>query len=200
MFIQVIQGKTKDAEGLRRQFDSWTQEVGPGTKGWLGTTGGIAEDGTVIVLARFEDEAAARANSDRPEQGNWWNETAKYFDGEPTLLDTTDTETTLAGGSDTAGFVQVMQGRVKDKAKLQQLEKEWLPKMTEARPDVIGSVRAWQGNEFTEALYFTSEAEARKGEASMSESGGDADMAEYMALLDGEITYIDLKDPILRSP
>jgi hypothetical protein len=198
VFIQVIQGRTKDAKGLREQFDRWEREVGSGAKGFLGTTGGIADDGTAIFLARFESEQAARANSDRSEQGAWWNETAKYFDGDVTFRDCRDVDTTLSGGSDDAGFVQVMQGRVRDKKRLLELEKEFMPKLSEMRPDVIGSVRAWDGDTFTEAIYFTSEDEARKGEASMAQDSGD-DMAEFFSLNE-DVTYIDLKDPWLRSP
>ena len=77
MFIQVIQGKTNDAEGLRRRLDEWVEKLGPGAQGFQGTTGGVAEDGTAVFIARFESEEAARANSDRPEQGQWWEETAK---------------------------------------------------------------------------------------------------------------------------
>jgi hypothetical protein len=198
VFIQVIQGRTKDAGGLRRQFDRWQQELGPGAKGYLGTTGGVADDGTAIFLARFENEQAARANSDRPEQGAWWNETAKYFDGEVTFRDCTEVDTTLAGGSDDAGFVQVMQGRARNRDRLRQLEQELMPRMTAMRPDVIGSVRGWDGDLFTEAIYFTSEAEARKGESSMPDDAGE-EFAEYSSLAE-DLTYIDLKDPWLRSP
>ena len=82
MFIQVIQGKTNDKAGLLRQNERWEQELAPAAKGYLGMTGGVADDGTAIFLARFESEQAAEANSDRPEQGAWWNETAKAFGGE----------------------------------------------------------------------------------------------------------------------
>ena len=197
MFIQVIQGKTKDPEGLRRQFDRWQEEIRSGAKGYLGSTGGVAKDGTVILLARFESQDAARANSGRAEQGSWWNETAKYFDGDVTFRDCTDVETTLQGGSDKAGFVQVMQGRVSNRARLSELEAEWMPKMTEMRPDVIGSVRAWDGDLFTEAIYFTSEADARKGESAMEQDTNE-EFNEYTSLVSG-LTYIDLKDPWLRS-
>ncbi len=201
MFIQVITGRTKDADGLKRQSERWQSEVGSGAKGYLGSTGGVAEDSTAIFIARFDSQQAAQANSDRPEQGAWWAETEKYFDGPVTFRDCTEVDQTLGGGSDQAGFVQIMQGRVKDKERLRELEAEWMPKMTEQRPDVIGSTRAWDGDLFTEAIYFTSEAEARKGEASMSEGGDAADgMEEYMSLIDGDVTYIDLKDPWLHSP
>jgi len=72
MFIQVIQGKVADAEGLRAAIDRWGQELQPGATGWLGTTGGITDDGTFVATVRFDSEDAARRNSQRPEQGAWW--------------------------------------------------------------------------------------------------------------------------------
>ena len=35
---------------------------------------GMCDDGTFVALARFESAEAARRNSDRPEQGEWWAE------------------------------------------------------------------------------------------------------------------------------
>jgi hypothetical protein len=198
MFIQVIQGRTEDANGLRGQMDRWDRELAPGAKGYLGTTGGVAEDGTVVILARFDSEEAARANSDRPEQGAWWAETADLFDGEVTFRDCDDVEVLMGGGSDDAGFVQVMQGRVRDRERMHEFEAEFMPKMNELRPDVIGSLRAWDGDLFTEAVYFTNEEEARKGEASMAEAEQNQDMQEFGSLFD-DMTYVDLKDPWLRS-
>lgn len=198
MFIQVINGKTNDPKGLRTRLDSWETEVGPGA-GYLGVTGGIAEDGTVIMLARFADEAAATANSNRAEQSTWWNETEKYFDGDVAFRNCTEVELTLDGGSDSAGFVQVMQGRVANKARLRELEAEFMPQLETMRKDVIGSVRAWDGDDFTEAIYFTTEADARAGEAKMAaDEGPGPNMEEFQALMQ-DLVYIDLKDPLLRS-
>jgi hypothetical protein len=203
MFIQVIQGSTRDPEGLRRQIDRWREEIAPGANGYLGSTGGITESGTVVSLARFESEEAARANSGRPEQDAWWNETSKYFEGDVTFSDFTDVETTLEGGSDAAGFVQVIQGTVTDRQRLTALEAKWMPAMAEARPDLIGSVRAWDGDRFVEAAYFTDEASARAGESSMNEVGAApeaaAEFEEYGALM-GDVTYTDLRDPWLHTP
>jgi hypothetical protein len=197
LFIQVIQGTTNDAEGLRRQFDRWQEEVRPGAAGYLGTTAGVTGDGTVFVLARFESEDAARANSDRAEQGSWWNETAKYFDGTPSFKDYTNVDVSQGGGSNDAGFVQVMQGRVRDPERLRELEAQYMPKMAELRPDVIGSIRGWEGNEYTEAIYFTSEADARKGETTMTEAAPDPGVEEFMSLIEN-VDYLDLKEPWLR--
>jgi hypothetical protein len=90
MFAQVIQGKTSDPDGLQAAIDRWIQELAPGAIGWLGTTGGTTEDGRTIAVVRFESEEAARRNSERPEQDQWWAETAKLFDGEATFRDSSD--------------------------------------------------------------------------------------------------------------
>jgi hypothetical protein len=200
MFMQVIQGRTRDAEGLRRQFDRWGQELAPGARGYLGSTGGVTEEGNVVLIARFENEAAARANSDRAEQGAWWSETEKYFEDAVTFRNCPEVDVTLDGGSDDAGFVQVIQGRAGDRDKLRALEAKWMPQMTEMRPDVLGSVRGWDGDTFTEAIYFTTEAAARAGEQSMNEAdNAAAEFAEYNSLVSDQ-TYTDLKDPWFRTP
>jgi hypothetical protein len=80
MFIQVITGKTSDRDGLRRQFDRWQQELQGGATGYLGSTGGVTDDGGVFMAARFESEEAARRNSAREEQGTWWAETEKFLE------------------------------------------------------------------------------------------------------------------------
>lgn len=200
MFIQLIQGRTSDAAGLRRQLDRWIEELQPSASGYLGATGGVAEDGTTVLLARFETEEAARANSDNPAQGAWWSETEKYFDGEVTFVDSTDVDVSLAGGRDDAGFVQIMQGRVTDRARLKELEAEFMPQMAERRPDVIGSIRVWDGDRFTEVIYFTSEADAREGEARMTaDIEAAAGMDEFGRLVQ-DLAFIDLKEPWLSSP
>ena len=111
MFVQVITGKVTDTAAVRAGFDRWLEELAPGAKGWLGSTAGVTDDGRVVILARFESEEAARRNSDRPEQGQWWAETAKLFDGEATFRDSTKVMPDLRGDPAQAGFVQVMQGQ-----------------------------------------------------------------------------------------
>ena len=118
MFVQVIQGKVSDKERARERMESWISELAPGSVGWLGSTGGVTDDGTLVLLARFESEEAARANSERPEQGEWWAETEKIFDGEPTFKDSAMVRADTPGDPDQAGFVQIMQGQVKDSEQL----------------------------------------------------------------------------------
>lgn len=193
MFVQVIKGRTRDAAALRRQLERWRTELKPGAIGFEGSTAGVADDGTVIVIARFTDRGAAEKNADRAEQTAWWEETARSFEGEPVFRESTDTDTILGGGSDSAGFVQVMEGRVVDRKKAQAFEAEMLDDLQRARPDLIGSHRVWfDDGSYVEAAYFTSEDEARKGEQSADFAGP---QEEYMRLF-GEMTFIDLREPI----
>ena len=199
MFVQVIKGRCKDAAGLRRQLDRWMDDIGPGASGWLGATAGVTKAGDAIVVVRFESEDAARRNSDRPEQGAWWNETSKYFDGEVTFRDCREVDTFMSGGSDDAGFVQVMQGRFKDAESMRAMEAGAEERLRELRPDLIGGVRAFHGDgSHTEANYFTSEAEARAGEKRMGAEAPDM-ASEYMSAIE-DVRFFDLTDPLLYSP
>src|SRR5688572_13024274 len=81
MFVQVFQGPVSDPQQAKTLLERWAAELGPTADGWLGSTAGVTDDGTLVALARFESEEAARRNSDRPEQGEWWAQMAQVFTG-----------------------------------------------------------------------------------------------------------------------
>lgn len=197
MFAQIVQGRVSDPAGVRKQWERWVDEIKPGAQGFLGSTGGITADGEFITIARFESEEAARANSDRPEQGAWWEETSQYIE-DPMFHDCTLVDVFGGGGSDDAGFVQVIQGKTKDVERSRDLDARMEPGMRELRPDVIGGVNAWHpdNGRFTTFIYFTSEAEARAKEKEMEndESFGEY-MREMQELSDGEPKFLDLSEP-----
>jgi hypothetical protein len=195
VFIQVIQGRTNNGDALIERLKTWEKELAPGSVGWLGSTSGVTDDGRFIASARFESAEAAKKNSDRPEQDKWWSETSQYLEN-PVFRDCTEIDEWGQGGSDDAGFVQVIQGRVTDKDLYRKQMKEMENSDSFNRPDVIGGVTAWDGSSFTDFVYFTSEEEARKGEASMQ----DDPSAEQMMSLAQDLTYFDLKQPVLSSP
>jgi hypothetical protein len=152
MFIQVIQGHVAEGDELKEAFDQWQRDLSPGAVGWLGSTAGITDDGMFIGLARFESADAARHNSERPEQHQWWMEIE--------------------------------------------------PQMQQMRPDVIGGLVAVHGDSsggFTQAVYFTSEKAAREGERKEPPPEVAKVMQEQMTLM-RDLTYLDLKQPWLRSP
>jgi hypothetical protein len=200
MFIQVIQGRTSNAEALRAAVDRWEQDVAPGAVGWLGSTGGVTEDGRAIAVVRFESEEAARRNSERPEQDQWWRETEKLFDGGATFRESSDVVVDLQGDPDRAGFVQIMQGRTSDPTRARELMAQDPEKWAAFRPDVLGSVEILHDDgAYTMVLYFTSEAEAREGERKEVPPDLKATMDEMNKLTVEEPEFFDLKQPELRS-
>jgi hypothetical protein len=201
MFVQVIQGQVSDAGAARAALDRWARELAPDAIGWLGSTAGVTDDGTFIALARFESEEAARRNSNRPEQDRWWSETAKLFTGGATFRDSTDVVVDVSGDPDSAGFVQIIQGRTTDPARVRELMQQDTGDWAAFRPDIIGSVSAGHDNgEFTTALYFTSEEEAREGERKEPPPELKAQMDEMNALSAEPPRFYDLKQPWLYSP
>jgi hypothetical protein len=199
MFVQVIKGKVKDAAALRARSEQWESELKPGAKGYLGATEGVADDGTFIAVVRFESEEAARTNSDRPEQSAWWEETSKLFDGDVSFRNSSDIDTMLGGGSDDAGFVQIMEGRTTNQARLREMMPQFEAEMPKTRPDLIGGMTVWHdGGQYTDVIYFRSEEEARAGEKQDMTSEMTPELEEMMTLV--EVTeYIDLREPWLYS-
>lgn len=196
MFVQIIEGQTTDPEGLKRQGERWRTEVRPGAVGYLGVTAGSAADGRTITIVRFDSEAAARANSDRPEQSAWWAETEKYYDGDVSFTESTDTTSLLDGGSNDAGFVQIMKVSGVNRADVERLDEDF-EQIADIRPDLLGGLRVWTAPDaYVEAAYFTSEAEARAGEQSELPEALQATMAEFQKIL-ANTEFIDLSEPQL---
>lgn len=199
MFIQVIQGKVKDEAGMRRCMEIWQRDLAPGAIGYLGTTAGVCDDGTFIALARFESSDAAARNSERPEQGAWWKQTEACFDGPVSFLDCTDARPWLGGGSDQAGFVQIMEGRSTDVHRMHEIMDEVGERLRQARPEILGAMLADTGDgRYVEAIYFTSETEAREHETIEIPDDLRSLFDEENRLM-GEVSYFDLHEPMLVS-
>jgi len=195
MFIQVMQGQIKDIEAARATMDRWRSELEPGAEGWVGGTFGVSDDGQLVAVVRFASEEAARRNSDRPEQGAWWNDMSSHFVGDVEFHDYSDVITLLDGGSDDAGFVQVIQGRISDPSRFREMAAVAGENLRAARPDVIGAtIGVAPDGQFTQTVAFASESAAREGEAQdMPE-----DARELMSELK-DLTFIDLRDPWFES-
>ena len=196
MFVQLIEGRVADRDEFRRQSQRWVEELAPSADGWLGLTCGITEDGVGFCAARFASADAARRNSDRPEQGEWWAAVEATLEGPADFVDCEDVEVLHGdGGSDEAGFVQVIRGRMRDDEEARQVLDEAMS--SEGwRPDVVGSwVAHHPDGAYTQLVYFTSEEDARTGEA--AEDDGLAE--RMMALHAAPPTFLDLPDPWYAS-
>ena len=197
MFVQVIEGHVADADRLHQQMDEWMKSLRPGAAGFLGSTAGVTDDGRAICFARFESAAAAQANNDRPEQGQWWADTESCFDGEVSFTDSEDVEEFLAGGSNDAGFVQVMKSHDVDRDQVHAMDREFEAVAPTARPDLIGGTRVWTGpHDCVEVAYFTSEAAAREGEQKEMPPEMADRAAEFEAMMKNT-EFIDIHQPWL---
>jgi hypothetical protein len=196
----VISGRTADREGLRRQFDRWEQELRPGAVGFLGSTGGLTDDGRFIAVARFASVVAARRTSARDEQGAWWAEKEKYIE-DVSFQESVDVTTMLGGGSNDARFVQIMRGRVTNALKMAEINartSEFEAMMSRLRPDILGDVIAMHPDgTYTDVVYFTSEKTAREGESREIPADAQAMFEDLMSSIIID-EYLDLKDPWLR--
>jgi hypothetical protein len=164
VFIQIMQGRCTRPDELRAHIQTWPTELGPGAQGWLGGTFGFTDDHAFVGVIRFESRAAAMANSARPEQGEWAATMASLMDGPMEFHDCDDVMPFLDGGSDDAGFVQVIQGRVDDPARIKAMLAD-TTRLHEMRPDIIGGTLAIEEDgSFTETIAFRDEESARAGE------------------------------------
>jgi hypothetical protein len=192
MFLQIMQGKVRDRDLLERQMEIWRTNFRQNATGFLGATTGFTDDGGFVALARFESTEAAEANSHMPEQNAWWEAMSSAFDGEVDFTDCTEVDTMMGGGSNEAGFVQIMRGRAVDPAAMRTGSAAMEDELAAARPDIVGGIVGWHGDrEFVQAIYFTSEDAARAGEKTMQD---DAGTAEWEAMIDGPMTFTDLHD------
>ena len=192
MFIQVLRGRALDRQNITRQLEKWRSDLSPGAEEWLGTTAGVTDDDRFIGNFRFESAQAAQRNSDRPEQTRWWNEFSRYMDT-ARFWDCTDVDRYRGQGSGEPGFVQVIQGRVLDREEFRDIQRGM---GDSGRDDIIRGEVAWDGSRFTEFAYFTSEADARRGERAEPHTAA----LEKIWPLTQDLEYFDLRQPWFADP
>lgn len=194
MFVQVIRGRSADEARILRALERWETDLRPGAEGFLGSTAGIAGDGQFVLVVRFVDEQAARRNSERDEQGAWWAMTEQAFAGPVTFFDSSEVDVSMGGGSDGAGFVQVLFGRG-ERERARQVLAQGEEVLRGERPDIIGGVTAWHADGgFIDVAYFKSEAEARAGESQEMSAEG-RHLFEQLAIVMPVHEYLDLPNP-----
>jgi hypothetical protein len=197
MFMQVISGRVTDEAAVSALMQRWTTDLAPGAQGWLSSTSGATTEGEYVVFACFESAEAARRNSDRPEQGEWWAEVEEWFAEPPTFADYDDVLTLRAGVSPQAGFVQAMLGSVSDVERERELSRAFVELDTDMRPDLLGGIVGIDDDgRFAQAMYFSSEAEARAGEQTEVPEDIARRLAEEEQLIT-EIRYLDLTAPTI---
>lgn len=195
MFIQVIQAKSSQRAEVRQLFEEWGAMPRTEPIGWLGGTYGFTDDDQLFAVIRFESRDAAMANSARPETSAMAEKLAALVDGPPEFHDCDDVTVWMDGGSDDAGFVQIIRGKTDDPDALKQMMTDSTD-IREARPEIIGGTLAIEADgTFTQTVAFKDEASAREGE--QQERPDDVD--ERMARVFDDVEYHDLRAPWFAS-
>jgi hypothetical protein len=136
------------------------------------------------------------ANGARPEQGRWWSDAEQCLDGPAEFHDCDDVTLLLDGGSDGAGFVQIVRGKVEDPTRLKTLMGTDTDMLHEARPEILGATLAIEKDgTFTETVAFTDEESARRGE---SQQMPDEMRQQWDELVQGA-QFMDLRNPWFSS-
>ena len=195
MFIQMIQGPCTRQDDAHAMLDEWRSDLSQGASGWLGGTYGFTDDGQLLAVVRFESREAAMANSERPEQGEWAERFTALMDGPLEFHDCDDVTLMMDGGSDRAGFVQIIRGRVDDPTRLKAMMAD-TTMLHEMRPDIIGGTLAIEPDgTFIETIAFTDEAAARQGEQVEAPPEVRSTLDEVMR----DATFYDLHHPWFES-
>jgi hypothetical protein len=196
VFIQIIQGRCTRQDELHALADEWRKQLAPGADGWLGGTYGFTDDDMFLGIVRFEDREKAMANSQRPEQGAWSEKMMALMDGPVEFHDCDDVTLLMDGGSDDAGFVQVIRGKVDDPDRLKAMMSGDTTMLHEMRPDIIGATLAIEPDgTFTETVAFSDESSARKGESQEPPEDVRSEMDYAMR----DATFYDLHHPWFES-
>lgn len=195
MFIQMIQGPCTRQDEAHALLDEWRRDLAPGAAGWLGGTYGFTDDDQLVAVVRFASRDAARANSERPEQDAWAERFGALLDAPPAFHDCDDVTLFLDGGSDEAGFVQVITGRVDDPGRLKAMLADTTT-LHEMRPEILGGTLAIEPDgSFVETVAFTSEEAAREGERIEPP----ADVRRELEYAMQNATFHDLHHPRFQS-
>jgi hypothetical protein len=201
MFIQIIQGRATNPPGIRRDLGRWQRQLAADADGWLGTTTGITDDGWSITAVRFASEAQARHNRDRPEQREWWRDASQHL-ARIAVHDAPKVHTYRDGGSDQAGFVQVVQGHSDDLERMASLGRDQDDSQARDAPYVLGMTVAEHTDrpgDFTQIVYCTSEQDARRLEQKRSAEDDEPALKELRTLMTDSRSF-DLRDPQMLSP
>jgi hypothetical protein len=193
VFIQMVQGPCSRQVEMRMLVDRWCTRMAD-RPGWLGGTYGFTDDDRFMGIVRYDSEAACRDYGAEPDAGLWWAEAMELMDGDCEVHQSGDVTMMLDGGSDDAGFVQVMRGHVGNADLLRKMTggTDMTNMLHAARPEIIGSTLAIEEDgSFIETVAFTDEMAARRGEQIQMPEEITQDRAEAIA----DVEFIDLHHP-----
>jgi hypothetical protein len=169
VFLRILRGQAYDAAATLADVDRWRRQLGAGVLGWRRLTAGIGDGGELVLALRYDAEAEARRDQDRPEVVAWQASTERHLAGPARWYDCPVVHTMKDGDAGEAGFVRVVQGRLADPVRLAAMRAEVERTLRDRAPHVLGVTVAEHadGTGFTELTYCTSERETRAADRQM---------------------------------
>ena len=197
MFVQMVHGKCSRRAEMRALVDSWCAGIAD-EQGWLGGTYGFTDDGRFVGIVRFTDATACVEAAQRPGAAAFWAAALELLDSDIAIHQSDDVTLMFDGGSDDAGFVQVLTGQLKDAARMRYLlaDQDMTAMLHASRPEIMGATLAIsRDGTFTETVAFTDEARARQGESVRMPEQVQRTLEDAVA----DVAYLDLRDPWFAS-
>ena len=138
MFIRILRGQAYDGAATLAEIARWRQELGAGVLGWRRLTAGIGDAGELVLALRYDTEAAARRDQDRPELAAWQASAERHLTGPGRWYECPVVHTMKDGDAGEAGFVRVVQGRLADPVRLAAMRDEVERTLRARAPLVLG--------------------------------------------------------------
>jgi len=193
MFVQMVQGDCARHAAMRTLVEDWCTDIAD-QHGWLGGTYGFTDDGRFVGIARFTNAETCIAAAQRPGAAAFWAEAIELLDGPLEIHQSDDVTLMFDGGSDEAGFIQVLTGQLRDPAQMRYLlaDQDMTAMLHATRPEILGATLAiGQDGTFTETVAFTDEALARQGETVRMPEQVRRTLDDAV----GQVEYLDLRNP-----
>jgi hypothetical protein len=199
VFIRILRGQVDDGAAALAEVARWRRELGAGVLGWQRLTAGVGDGGELVLAVRYDTEAAARRDRDRPELAAWQASAERHLVGPARWHDCPVVHTMKDGDAGQAGFVRVVEGRLADPVRLAAMRAEVERTLRDRAPHVLGVIVAEHadGTGFTELTYLTSEREARAADRQMPVEMA-VQLGTVRSYVEG-LEEVELRTPLLSS-
>ena len=200
MFLRILRGQAYDGAVTLAELARWREQLRAGALGWRRLTAGVGDGGELVLALRYDTEAAARRDRDRPELAAWQASAERHLAGPCHWYDCPVVHTMKGGDAGEAGFVRVVQGRLADPVRLAAMRAEVERTLRDRAPHVLGVTVAEHadGTGFTELTYLTSEREARAADRQMPVEMA-VQLGTVRSYVEG-LEEVELRAPVLASP
>lgn len=191
--VVFVRAPAPDSAEVRRAWDEWRAALADDPDaGWRGSAAGVTAAEELVGMVRTGPGVDPATS---PAARTAWEGLVAALGGPPAVEATADVSVVGDASASGAGFVQFMRARVADRGRLEELEAAITDDFAALRPDFLAGIRAWTAPDRLMVVdFFSSEAEARAGEARPLPAGLRASFEEWLGLLD-EVEWFDLPHP-----